>query len=70
MIVLVVTVNCEHQDCSRSTDYWWNDGVTSYMLCKCIEIIICSTFLQLCVFVFADMEVSESDEEHLTHMDM
>jgi hypothetical protein len=53
-----------------SMDHQWNDDVTTYILCKYIEITICATFLQLCMFILADMEVSESDEEHLSHMGM
>jgi hypothetical protein len=47
---------------------WWNGDINTY--CVSVEIPICATFLQLCMFILADMEVSESDEEHLNHMGM
>jgi len=53
-----------------STDHWWNVDVTSYMFCNCVEITVCCKISTIVYAYLADMEVSESDEEHLSHMEM
>jgi hypothetical protein len=51
-------------------DHWWNGDVTSYLVCNCVENYCLCNVSTLCMFIFTDMEVSESDEEHLSHMEM
>ena len=48
---LLVVVSCEHKHYCTSTDHWWNDDVTSYLVCNCVEITVCAIFLHcLCLF--------------------